>query len=334
MRASLPFAAALLFLASGISSAQRDKEPRRPKLAAGADTNDAHAYYDFAVDLLARDPDKAADALYWSSRIEPMWADAYYARRIALILANPRMTVKEAKPIDSLLFRALGLNPFLSTRLDRFLIPVQVRLLSGTPVAVRAWFAYNEGLYDEALDLYAKAIKTEKKKTWLYVARARLLFGINRPDSALADLNAAVEEIRREENKDLVVVYQSRAVIEHSLAVVHERLGNAAAAKEAYGRALQEDLSYYPAHLQLSFLALEAHDTTTALSELDLATQLREDDAGAQYLSGFTLVMAGRATDAEPHLKKAIQLDPWYAAPKFIYARLLEAAEFKEEAIA
>jgi len=33
--------------------------------------------------LIARDSDKAADALYWSTRLERMWAEAFYARRIA-----------------------------------------------------------------------------------------------------------------------------------------------------------------------------------------------------------------------------------------------------------
>jgi tetratricopeptide (TPR) repeat protein len=115
---------------------------------------------------------------------------------------------------------------------------------------------------------------------------------------------------------------------------VHERLGHIDEAKEAFGRALQEDLSYYPAHLQLAFMALDAKDTATALTELDLVTQLRDDDASAQFLHGYVLANAGKAATAEPHIKKAMQLNPVYAAPKFVYAFLLESAGFKEEAIA
>lgn len=33
---------------------------------------------------------KAADAVYWPTRLEPTWADAYCARRIALLLSDRR----------------------------------------------------------------------------------------------------------------------------------------------------------------------------------------------------------------------------------------------------
>src|SRR5690349_5585915 len=52
-------------------SAQNDKSPRRPKMPAGADTNSARVFYDFAIANLRKDPEKAADALYWSTRLEP-----------------------------------------------------------------------------------------------------------------------------------------------------------------------------------------------------------------------------------------------------------------------
>jgi Tfp pilus assembly protein PilF len=96
---------------------------------------------------------------------------------------------------------------------------------------------------------------------------------------------------------------------------VHERLGNAAAAKEAFGRALQEDLSYFPAHVQLGYLALEAKDTATALSEMDLAVQIRGDDPTLRYVYGYSLAVSGKYRDAEVQLRKAIELDPVFAAP-------------------
>jgi Flp pilus assembly protein TadD len=81
-------------------------------------------------------------------------------------------------------------------------------------------------------------------------------------------------------------------------------------------------------------MALEAKDTTTSLAELDLATQLRGDDPGAQYQQGFALTMAGRLADAQSHIKKAIELDPVYAAPKYMNAILYESAGFDDDAIA
>ena len=46
------------------------------------------------------------------------------------------------------------------------------------------------------------------------------------------------------------------------------------------------------------------------------------------------LVRAGRPSQGQLHLKRSIELNPVYAAPKFVYARLLESADFQEEAVA
>src|SRR5207244_126136 len=127
-----------LLLSSSVVLAQAEKPPKRPKLPASADTNDARAYYNFAIENLTKDSDKAADALYWSSRLEPMWADAYYARRIALLVADHRVLARywsgdrntmrssEVLRADSLFYRALTLNPFVSQTLDRKIFEVLV----------------------------------------------------------------------------------------------------------------------------------------------------------------------------------------------------------------
>lgn len=367
MRASSCLPALFLLLSIGTDvSAQRDKEPRRPNLAAGADTNDAHAYYDFAVGVMSDDPQKAADALYWSTRIDPSWADSFYARRVALLLIDPTRFLRyssgdtraqeEAKAIDSLYYRALTINPFVSQRLDRKLFDAILDdmsrrnsagkgnsgnarfamelALQRAPAATRARIAYGDGKLDEAITLYTLAIEKNDKSVSLRMDRGRILMEAGRPEGALIDLSGALEELQKTEQKNLIFVYRSKALTEHSIAVVQQRLGNIAAAKEEYGRALQEDLSYYPAHMQLAFIALDQKDTATALTEMDLATQLRPDDATAQYLYGYALVRAGKANQAIEHLKKASQLEPLYAAPKLIYARILQSADFGQEAIA
>ncbi|HEY1307516.1 MAG TPA: hypothetical protein VGF24_28380 [Vicinamibacterales bacterium] len=364
-------AAALLSLCVAVASSAgaQQKEPKRPKLDAQADTNDAAAYYYFGTAHLRNEPQKAADALYWATRLDPAWADAFYARRIALLLSDlPRLqrywsgdrrTIesKEIKQIDSLYLHALTINPFVSQTLDRELFEAiaddfsrryaertgatasEVRYALDTEMkdwgsGFRAYMAYGEGRYDDALRFYAQAIKEDKRNGPLHTERGRIFFNRLQLDSALAELTAAIEDMRKRDKKDLVYVYQSKALIEQSIAVVHQRLGHAAEAKEAFGRALQEDLSYSPAHLQLAFMALDAKDTATALTELDLVTQLRPDDASAQFFHGYILANTGNALVAEPHIKKAIQLNPFYAAPKFVYAFLLESAGFTEEAIA
>src|SRR6266566_1894764 len=56
--------------------AQSGKVPKRPNLEAGADTNFAPAYYEFGMREIERDPQKAADAFYWATRLDPAWAQA------------------------------------------------------------------------------------------------------------------------------------------------------------------------------------------------------------------------------------------------------------------
>lgn len=340
-------------------SAQGGKEPRRPTMAAGADTNDAHAYYAFAVDIMANDPDKAADALYWTTRLEPTWADGFYARRVALHLSDPsrllrywggdRRTIQsnDVRRIDSLFYHALTLNPFVSQRLDRTLFEgvaneiasryerqgagsstavryaIDRQMLSA-PVADKAWMAYGDGRFDDALRLYAEAVQQDARNGPLRVDRARVFVQTGQPDSALAELTLAIADMRKRDKKELIYVYQSKALTEHSIGVVEEQLGHADAAREAYGRALQEDLSYYPAHLALSYLALEAKDTTTALSEMELVVQLESNDPATQYLYGYALAGAGRSAEAEAHLRKAIELDAVYSPPHLALAGVLE----------
>jgi tetratricopeptide (TPR) repeat protein len=361
--------AAMLAAASTTLSAQRDKEPKRPKMPAQADTNDAHAYYSFAIEQLGHDDERAADALYWATRLEPTWADAFYARRIALLLTDRRRLVQywsgdrrtvqsdEIRRIDSLFYHALTLNPFVPQRLDRQLLDAVIdeiskkyeqagagnsgeiryyieREIGSWPAAERAWLAYGDGRYQDALHYYADAIKSDKRNGPLHVDRARVFANMGQSDSALAELTAAIEDLRKRDKKDLIYVYQSKALTEHSIGVLESRLGHTAAAKEAYGRALQEDLAYYPAHVELAMLAIEAKDTTNALTEMDLAVQLHPDDAAARYLYGFTLAGAGKLADAETQLRKAAELNAVYAGPHFELGRVLEAGGRKADAVA
>ena len=361
-RSPLSFALVIALLAGAqLAGAQELKdEPKRPRLPVGVDTNNAQVYYDFGLDKLDRDPEQAADAFYWASRINPTSADAYYARRCALLLSDKyrfqkyemgdRRTLQsdEIKRIDSLYYYSLTINPFLYRKLDVRLFHsfisniadeyarrdrnisanevqyVIEREVSHASAGMRAWQAYGEGRFGEALKLYADAIKDARYKAGFRTDRGRLFFQLDQSDSALSELTQAVDELRKTDKKDLVYVYESKALVEHSIGLVQQRLGDKAAAKEAFGRALQEDLSYFPAHVQLGYIALEAKDTTTALSEMDLAVQIRADDPTLRYIYGYTLAVSGKYKDAEVQLRKAIELDPPFAAPYHVLGQVLD----------
>ena len=357
----LPAVLAASVLSSIPAAAQRlGPPPPRPKNAV-ADTNDARAYFDFGVSVFESDPAAAASAFYWAARLDPGMADALYGRRAALLMRDPglRQTFiqggkraresKQLRALDSLYLRALNLNPLLYRRLDRRLIQAHIvqsmereLRMSGGDVSrseidyyvegwlkdagpeFRAWMAYGDGRFSYALSNYAVAAKSAKFKAGIRVERGRIFGMTGQLDSAITELRLALAEMRSRDTKDLVFFYDSKALFEHTIATLLEQQDSIAAAREAYGKALQEDLSFYPAHLRLGMLALGTKDTATALSELDLAVQIAGDEPFLRYIYGWALGSAGKHDDAVTQLRKSVELEPYYAMPHLALGQLAE----------
>ncbi|HEY2849796.1 MAG TPA: tetratricopeptide repeat protein [Gemmatimonadaceae bacterium] len=332
-----------------------EKPPKRPKLEAMADTNDAREYMDYGFKKFDDDPEAAASAFYWAARINPDNAEAYYARRAALILDDNRLlstyidgsthdkeTLKPYRALDTLELRATLLNPFLYRRLEariftdyigglNHMSPGDAQLhyvintyLQNAGASTRAWVAYSDGDFDTALEQYATAMKGDKQPASTHLERARI-FGMRaQTDSAVAEFKSALDELRKKDAKSLVFVYDSKATIEHSIGMLLEGHDRPAEAREAYGRALQEDVSFYPAHVRLGMLALGAKDSTTAVSELDLAAQIAPNEPYVRYTYGYTLAALGKRPEALTQINKAIELDPYYPLPYVTLAEIQE----------
>lgn len=353
---SLSLLATLSFAAT-LAAQSGTPEPKRPELPAGADTNDAAVYMRYGIARLDDNPKDAAEAFYWASRIDPQMGEAFYARRIALLLSDrPRlvsyidrskktMRSPEIRSIDSLQLRALVLNPFLYRRFDRKLLTEYVFEMGrreGYNAAemnafimdafrhmgpwMSGWLAYCDARFPAALDFYEKAMKHDKDEAYgAHAERARIFYLLGNYDSALTEMTAAVDGMRKQDDKDLVFEYDSKAVYEQGIGMIQEHLGHLDAARDAYARALQEDLSYYPAHVRLSQVALQKGDTAAAVNEMDLAVQLRGDQPGLRYDYGMLLLYAAKDSLAEQQMRKAIELEPYYAAPYQYLARILDA---------
>jgi len=354
---------ALSTLATLELNAQRlGPAPKRPKPAAIADTNDAQAYHDYGLMIFEEDPNASAAAFYWAARINPNLAGALYGLRSALILSNKgtlatflaggrrRILSKELRSLDSLYLRALMINPFLYTQLDRRILTHHIRTTAiqstrmkggGEPnerelnflieswlrdagPEMRGWLAYSDGSFDRALDLYGDALKQAKFKVGLRIERARIMAMRGNIADAIAEFYHSLEEMRRRDTRGLVVFYNSKAVLEHSIGTLLEQAGDPGAAREAYGRALHEDSSYYPAHLRLALIAVDAKDSATAIRELELTTQIAADEPYVRFVHGFALAKFGRYPDAIVQLTKAVELEPFYAQPYALLAQLLE----------
>lgn len=359
-------------LSAAVVPAAAQNTPRRPALPATSDTNDAAAYYRHGLARLSAEPRAAADAFWWASRLDPHWADPLYARRAALLMADRRVLLGyyggvesvwregAVQAMDSLAAHALEMDPFLNRNLEGELARAFMNaaidrafrggstadqltdversqlaneILSQQPPFVRAWLSAADGELADALQFYDTAIRQARFKSDLYADKARVLAQLGQLPAALQALHAAVAERGREESRRIVFLYQSKAQYHETAAAIHERLGHADSARAAFGAALQEDLSFAWAHAHLSALSLAAGDTAGAVSELALAVQIRPRDPALRVDAATVLAAGAHVEEAVEHLKRAVELDPWYADPYLMLGRLHDASGMTDDAL-
>ncbi|HEX4627990.1 MAG TPA: tetratricopeptide repeat protein, partial [Gemmatimonadales bacterium] len=217
-----------------------------------------------------------------------------------------------------------------SVRFDYFM---EKYLRNDARERVRARMAISESRVPEALELYRKALPMEPDdQAGIHIERARAFHMLGNNDSTRAELSHALDQLRKKDQKALVYVYESKALLEQCIGLTYETKGQFEPAREAYGRALQEDLSYYPAHVRLGAVALAAGDTASALSEMDLAVQLKGDDPWVRARYGFTLAQTNRPAAAVEQLHKAVELEPFYPGPYYLLGRVAELTGKSAEA--
>lgn len=348
----------LLLAAVPAPAQRREAVPRRPRLPMDADSNAAAAYFRLGQDLLERQPALAADAFYWAAQIDPRRADALYGRYAALLMSEPRRLVlynqgdartrrhPEVVRMDSLYYRALRMDPFLQPQFDRELIRLYVltllsrpgddatqrslaqfytaNIMRGLPPMMRGRVLAGEGKLPLALREYDEALRERRGRgseslRVIRHERGRLFALAGNDSMALVELGHAVQAGEEEEAGDeLVWFYENKAVLEHSRGIVHERRGDRAAAREAYARALTEDLSYHPAHLRLGALALMDGDTATAVAELGLAAETGGGEPAVRYAYGTLLAALRRLPEAEAELTAVTESAPYFADAWFL----------------
>lgn len=343
--------------------------PRRPALWAGADTNSANVYYLWALQRVETEPAQAAAGFYWAERLNPGWADALYGRRMALLMADPQRLVDyvegkgytlnnpELLAIDSLVLRAGQRKPFLYTALEKPFWLTYFRTayrnamirtrgtanaadaeymiqtaLADTDPGMRAWHDYAAGHFPAAAQGYERALRGEPRAFGLrlQLGNARYMAGDYR--GAATAIGEAIAQRRENDRRQIVRLYESKAALEYRRATALDEAGDTAAASEAYGRALQEDMAFWPVHRQLAGQALERGDTATAVAEMALAVDLApaEPDLRSEY--AILLIQARKPLDGVAELNKAVDLNPHYAAPHWILALLNDRAQLTVDA--
>jgi tetratricopeptide (TPR) repeat protein len=356
------------------AAAAQQTAPTRPRFEAGADTNDARLYYDYGMRSLDDKPQESARAFYWASRLSPSSADALYALRVATLMAmtpdelGRYLDFSQSKrpaaylAIDSMLFRAYTIDPFLQRRLERQLAGrmIEAAYVRANPSIDRvrlneyvlnrmrgmrysASVQAAEGRPGEALESYRKMLddKNYTSKQHEAVAgsihseRSLIFYRLGNLDSARAEMITAISLMRERDTsaKETVFFYQSKSVLDVLLGKVYERMNQPDQARESYQAALVEDLSSYGAHRSLAQVDMAKNDTAAALLEMDLAVQLQPDDPVLRYGYATMLVTARRDGDAAAQLKKSIAADPYYSSPYMLLARISDIEDYTDEAV-
>ena len=324
MRTGLTCAIMFALAASPLGAQTRDA-PKRSKLDAKADTNDWEAYYEYGVRNLQRSPRYSLDAFYWASRLAPWSADPLYAQWVAFHMRDvPRfqryldddqkvLTAPDVQRSDSLLRVAFLRNPFVHRAMAMALFDALPGTWGGDVVS-RAWLAYANQKLDRATELFGRAISDKPDKLYrLRHVRAVLFVTQKQYDSALAEVTALLDQTRRLDENELVRVYESKAFYEYAIGRLELARGNSQAAREAFERALIEDLTYGPAHVWLAGLSEAAGNTESAMGSYAQAVDLTPSDAIYRYQYAVALMKANRMQDGLEQINQAIALEPYFA---------------------
>lgn len=289
--------------------------------------------------------------------------------RLVSFMEGTRSVIEspEARQLDSLRLRALEVDPFVYEDLERDVIMAYltertmadlrqrylasdvermrqevknaVELYLRTPAAAwwRAWLAYAERRLPDALRYYAEALRKAPDdehdyRSRLHAQRGRAFYLSGRRDSAQVELQWAIDELRRRDESVTIRVYESKALLEHSLGVGLENAGDTADAREAYGRALVEDLAFYPAHVRLGRLMAAAGDTAGARKELELALEVAPDAAVARLTLANHYYGSGDDRAAVTTLEPLLEREPYWVEPYLLRGLALQRLGDREGA--
>jgi tetratricopeptide (TPR) repeat protein len=328
--------------------------PRRPALKAAADTNDWMEYQQYAMSIIVANPGRAADALYWAERLDPTRAEPTMSRWAALWMLKPQLLADywqgsekvrnspAVRRLDSLNYAARLRDPMVNQAVRLLVVQTMINRLAGREnwewnrePEVRAWLDYTRGDFARAAAELATVIKRNPEKHHaLRYTRALALAAMQEFDSAAAELTHLVAEMHRRDEKEIVYFYNSKAMFEYATAVMHVEARKLDEARQAFMRALTEDLAFYPAHRGLAALSLGMGDTAMAITEYQQALELQPHDVVTRYYFALLLMNVRRRDEAIEHLQAVVEAEPYFPLPYYYLGRLLETRGREAEALA
>ena len=342
MKRTIAAALAVLVVAPALSA----QEPPRPRLPRGADVHDWEAYFELGETLFERRPDRAAQAFYWASRLDPSRAEPLFAQWaahfaadegtwVAYIQDDPRaLSRPDVLRADSLAQLAFDRNPFVHRGLEAALWTSLGRRLRWDS-EMFAFVAYARGQFPEAADAFGRMIGDQPGRRFrLLHWRALSYVGAGQLEPATADLQSLLQILREQDQQTLVGYYQSKARWEYALGMLYQARNDARNARSAYERALAEDLSYAPAHAALSRLSLLLRRPDDAVASAAQAVEIAPHDPVMHLALGNALMAAETYDQAVEAFRRVIRMEPYWAEPYLRLAQAHDAGGNAAEAVA
>ena len=347
------FLGMLLGWPGAVSSQEQDVRPRLPD---GADPASAQAYYDFATEVLDREPERAAELFRWAALLDPEWVEPLEGWRAAVLLREMRglrlyLTRRErdagGRLADSLRYEASLRNPLQFRPFEGEVVQAYVRSLvralnpTGADLteleyqvdvalredpAQRARFAYSNYELPYSLELYQSAIQRADSlsRGGLLAERGHVLAVAGRYEEARVELDSALAAFRKVDEEQLIVFYESKALQLYSMGLLAELLDDPEQAWEEYSGAIEEDLSFHPAHEGLARLSLARGDTAAAVASYRLSADLAPHAPTVRMKLAGMLLLTGEVAGAEEQASAAVAANPYYAAPHLVLGALAD----------
>jgi tetratricopeptide (TPR) repeat protein len=219
---------------------------------------------------------------------------------------------------DSLLMRAYARNPFVHRGVEVALYNRLGRRLRWDG-PMDAFLAYGRGEFPRAAQRFGEVVRSRPGRNVRFRHYRALSFvGAGQMDSAAVEIEALLETLRRIDAVR-VAAYESKGMWEYALGRIYEAQGRRDAAREAFRRALVEDLALYPAHAALARLGVQARNVDEALGHAATAVEAAPHDPVMHYEHGSALTAAGQHEAAAAAFRRVTELEPYWAAP---YLRL------------
>ena len=340
---ALPLALAAAFAFAGPVAAQ-ESSPARPGLPRGADPNDWQSYFELGDQLFASQPRQSAAAFYWASRLDPSRGEPIFARWASFYAGYEGMFMAyltgeevirnrpEVLANDSLVMRAFRRNPFVHRGLEAALYAqVNQRLLWNGELG--AILEYGEGDFDRAAQRFGRIVRDNPERNARFRHwRALSFVGAGQPDSAVAEYTELLRVLRQGDARRVQYYYESKALHEYALGMLHEAASRHDEARRAFERALEEDFSFYPARSGLARLSLRERNAAAAVEQLAQAVEIAPDDAMMHYEYGNALLASGNHAQAIEHYRQVILMEEYFADTYLRLGMALEGAGQPEQA--